>query len=179
MKICWEDIVFSRGLWALIVLGLIGAFIFWGLPVLQQNKADRDYAHAVISDVNYSFNDSVAMVKYNYGFWGGLSGIDSTTVTLLHGTNATLRDTSKDGNISAWDIWNILLSNGNLSQNLSNQTITEFTFSGNLDVHSGDYCQVTYSIITHRDNATDVNSVTIQVLSATLITQQQMEKEKQ
>jgi hypothetical protein len=167
MKLYWEDLV-SIFKVAIIIALLIGMGIFavWGFPALMQNKADRDFAHAVISDINYSFNDSVSMVKYNYGFFGGLSGVDSTTVTLLHGTNQTLgvivNPYTNETTAGWWDP----LSTGQNGMQVTpyNQTLNEFTFSGNLDVHSGNYCKITYAVVTHRDNATEVNPISIQVL---------------
>jgi hypothetical protein len=171
-KIYWSDItsLFWHVIAPILGLILIAVLVLYGLPALQQDKIRRDEIHAVVSYQTFAFNDTVALIKYNYGFWGGLGGIVSTTVTMTHGTTALL-EVIPTFNGSAFGIFDIALDTNSSSGNqtsfisLGNQTVTEFTFSGNLGITSGSLCQVTYEVTTHRDNQTELNPISITQLS--------------
>lgn len=152
MKIYWDS--FRHWIAPICVLLALSVFLIFGVPGFEQQKREEITKHTVISDITYSFIDSVALVQYNYGFWGGLGGITSTTVTFARGVNVTLGIYRIVENISAFNV--PFVQNGTAYVRvLENQTVRDFTFNGNLAIASGKFYNVQYEIITHADNETN------------------------
>jgi hypothetical protein len=129
----------------LVAIGAViaGGFIFFPQIINGIIVSETEYQPTQLSQITYSFNDTVVMVRYNYGWFGILS---STTVTLQHGFTVPLQQVNLD-NASEYD--------------LVNQTLTQFSFSSNWSVQEGKLYSVSFNVTTWSDNTTNVQPVSI------------------
>jgi hypothetical protein len=153
-----ENIVNSYAFFFFLFLVLLGAYLLF--VVLPNNERIQQAEDLVVSDKTCSFNDTVTMVKYNYGsFWGNLGAPSSTTVMLLHGVNQTIGvNPSIENGTSINRIFSLSFSSGWI---LEPQLLTNFTFPGNLPIIIGKEYTISYEVVTHADNETDLNPLSI------------------
>jgi len=129
------------------------------IPKVGNRMKKANVANSVVSDIPYSFNDTITMVKYDYSWWD-LGGISSTTVTVQKGLEGTRLVVVLPENFSVFS-WFSDASGKNYTYAMENYTITQFAFAGNFAITVGSCYQIDYHIIKYGDNHTEVIPLTI------------------
>ena len=134
-------------------------FAAYEVPIYLNNY---NRIHAIVSDNTYSFNDKVISVKYNYGngFIGIGENIISTTVTVANGTEVILE--VYPATTSIFNPNGTLLNSTTANQiTLGYQVVKNFAFQGNLGIIVNEQYTITYEVIIHADNETELKPLLI------------------